>query len=105
MEFSLHSLRYFIAVAEELHFGRAAETLRITPPSLSEQIRNLETQLGVRLFVRTSRRVELTDEGRELLALARGVMRTHDDVVVWATRLACNARTQSCGWGSSRPDR
>lgn len=71
---SLRQLRYFATVAEELHFGRAAGLLHVSQPALSHQIRKLERSLGVRLLDRTSRRVELTTPGREVLADARAVL-------------------------------
>lgn len=82
----LRVLRYFVAVAEELHFGRAAERMLVTQPALSRQIAELEAQLGVALLVRTSRSVRLTDAGAALLVEARRALAQAERAVEAAHR-------------------
>jgi DNA-binding transcriptional LysR family regulator len=87
----LRHLRYFVAVAEELHFRRAAERLHVAQPAVSEQIRKLEQELGVRLFDRTQRSVGLTPAGVALLGEARLVLRRAESAVHAATDAARRA--------------
>jgi len=82
----LRHLRYFVAVAGELHFTRAAERLHISPPSLTQQIQNLEQELGARLFVRTKREVKLTDAGRRFLDEARATLQQAERAELVARR-------------------
>lgn len=76
----LRQLTYFLAVAEERHFGRAARKLKITQPQLSQHIRQLEQQMGVKLFERTTRRVDLTAAGHLLLDRGRAIVDEVDEV-------------------------
>ncbi|EIV94160.1 LysR family transcriptional regulator [Frankia sp. QA3] len=84
----LRHLRYFVAVAEERHFGRAADRLRISPPTLSQQIRALERRVGAPLLVRHPRGVDLTPVGRVLLDGARETLRRADDALLAARQAA-----------------
>ncbi len=90
----LRHLRYFVTVAEELHFGRAAVRLHMAQPPLSQQIRQLETEIKVQLFERTHRRVELTPAGQVFLKEAYSIL----DSVEGAVTRAQRASRGEWGW-------
>jgi DNA-binding transcriptional LysR family regulator len=96
----LRLLRYFIAVAEELSFTRAAACLHMSQQPLSAAIRRFESDLGVELFRRTTRHVELTDAGRAMLEPARAALRTADDALA-AARAAGRGVTGELRFGLS----
>jgi DNA-binding transcriptional LysR family regulator len=81
-ELEIRALRYFVAAAEELNFTRAAARLYVAQQALSREIQRLEARLGTPLFVRTTRRVTLTPDGKRLLVRARDLVAAHD--AVWA---------------------
>jgi DNA-binding transcriptional LysR family regulator len=87
MGIDITRLRYFVAVADELHFKRAADRLMITPPPLSKQIKLLERELGGPLFERNYHEVQLTPLGTQLLEPARDILRRVDDLSAAAARI------------------
>ncbi|MFI6224382.1 LysR family transcriptional regulator [Nocardia salmonicida] len=92
-----HQLRLLLTLAEELHFGRAARRLYLTQPALSQQIRSLEERLGVSLFHRSSRRVELTAAGRAVLPAARSVVDAADELRNIARRMTSGSERLRLG--------
>src|SRR3569833_1863309 len=104
-QFELHQIRCFVAVAETLHFGKAAARMNMTQPPLSRQIQLLEHVLGVKLLDRTSRAVKLTPAGRVFLLEARRILRLTESAAL-ATRHIANSKagtitlgfTAACGY-------
>jgi len=84
----LRHLRYFVAVAEELNFTKAAAKLHLAQPSLTRQIHNLEEEIGVRLLNRSKSRVDLTEEGRSFLVDARRILALATESVLAVQRLS-----------------
>ena len=99
MSIELRHLRYFLAVADTLHFGQAAERLGMSQPPLSQQIRQLEDLIGARLFVRSHRRVQLTPAGELLQERARAIVQQVETAVDEVQRAARRA-----GRTAYRPD-
>jgi DNA-binding transcriptional LysR family regulator len=98
MDLDLRKVRYFVAVAEQLHFTRAAEELLIAQPVLSRQIRVLERELGAELFARESRGITLTKAGQQLLDDARPLLAAADAAQRRVERAARDSRSLSIGF-------
>jgi DNA-binding transcriptional LysR family regulator len=106
VDVDLRKVRYFVAVADELHFGRAAERLNVAQPVISRQIWALEEELNSQLFVRDRRHTELTAAGRQLLEEARPLLLDADALrrtVGRAGRRSSTSRSASCPGSSSPP--
>src|SRR5579862_6243254 len=84
MDLKLKDLRYLVAVADQRHFGRAAARCFVSQPTLSAQLKKLETSLGVQLIERAPNNVTLTEAGEQIVARARRILEATDEVVTLA---------------------
>ena len=99
----LHQLEAFLAVAEELHFGRAADRLHVAQPPLSRTIKQLERDLGAHLFERTTRNVRLTGAGEALLEPARQALESCVSCHVERECLTCHSQVRGRGFSPHGP--
>jgi DNA-binding transcriptional LysR family regulator len=107
----LRHLRYFVAVGEEQHFGRAAQRLRVAQPALSRQVQDLEEELGFKLFERLSRGVKLSAAGKLFLEDARRILQEVSEAAIRAGRVASGSSgtlrvgfTENASWRGVVPD-
>ena len=107
----LRHLRYFVAVGEEQHYGRASRRLRVAQPALSRQIQDLEEEVGFKLFERLPRGVKLSAAGEAFLKDARRILQEASEAVVRAARVARGQSgtlrlgfPENASWGGVVPD-
>src|SRR5579862_7721573 len=107
----MRQLRYFLAVGEEQHYGRAARRLRVAQPALSRQIQNLEQEIGFKLFERLPRGVKITDAGKLFLDDTRRILEGINDATTRAKRIASGQSgtlrigfVESISWQGIVPD-